>query len=269
MKRLCFFTLVTLLVCTGAAYGQSAGSGGGSFVNAFLVPEIVCSAGSFGTSINPACPSSSGLLFGNIKVPSASNKNVLVMASLETSLLTDTQVASQNGNKSTATASGSIAVTPKVFQCPGNDCSGSSGPLVDITTLGGTVTPSMVTFNSRVQTLSANLLGLGCSLNSSGVVICTSPETIDLILSTTSAHAFNFLVQTPGAGVYQVQLGLGVTTSATSDSLLSGAQVKIGVGAGSLVEMIVQAQTPFDTIKLCGTGNSGGGGGAGTNSCGP
>jgi len=268
MKRLCLFTLAALLVSTGVIYAQSGGSGGGSFVNAFLVPEIACAAG-FGGNPNPACPSSTGLLFGNIKVPSASNKNVLVMASLETSLLTDTQVASTNGNKSTATATGSIVVTPKVFECPSNDCSGNSGALVDITTLGGSVTPSVVTFNARMQQLSANLLGLGCSLNSSGVVVCTSPETIDLILSTTTANAFNFLVQTPGAGVYQVQLGIGVTTTASSDSILSGAKVQVGVGAGSLVEMIVQAQTPFDTIKLCGTGNSSGGGTAGSNSCGP
>ncbi len=272
MKRVCLFTVAALLLCTGAAYAQSAGSGGGSFANAYLIPTIVCQAGTFNTSGSTNCSSSGGgtkVLFGDFKVPSAPSKAGLIMASLETSLLTDTQVASSNGNKSTATASGSIKVTPHVYECPSNDCTGASGALVDCTTLSSPcqIVPDHVTFNAREQTLSANLLGLGCTANIlTGVITCTSPETIDLILSTTSAHAFNFLVNNLSSGVYQVQLGVSVTTSATSDSLLSGAQASVGVGAGSLVYLIVQAQTPFDTIKLCGSGfpNSGA-----ANSCGP
>jgi hypothetical protein len=54
----------------------------------------------------------------------------------------------------------------------------------------------------------------------------------------------------PGAGVYQIQLGLSVTASATTTSVAAGSTATIGVGAGSLVEMIVQAQTPFDSISL-------------------
>lgn len=251
MKHLSIFAVTLLLVCTGVGYAQSGGSGGGSFANAYLIPTIVCSAGTFGTACTPG-GGGPAILFGDIKVPSASNKNVLVMASLETSILTNTQVASSNGNKSTSTASGSVVVTPKVYQCPNNDCTGASGALVDITTLGGSVTPSVVTFNQRQQTLSANLLGLGCTANlTTGIVTCTSPETIDLILSTTSANAFNFLVQTPGQGVYQVQLGIGLSASATTDTIGAGSQATVGVGAGSLVEMIVQAQTPFDSIKVC------------------
>jgi hypothetical protein len=181
------------------------------------------------------------------------------MATLESSILTDTLVASKNGNNSTSSASGAVIVTPKVYLCPSNDCTGASGALVDITTLGGTVTPNHVTFNQRSQTLSANLLGLGCTLNEVGVVVCTDPETIELILSTTSANGFNFLVQTPGQGVYQVQLGIAVEAAATTNALPAGARALVGVGAGSLVEMIVQAQTPFDTIKICNGGSSSGG----------
>ncbi len=265
MKYFSLSAVAALVLCTGGAYAQSGGSGGGSFANAYLIPTIVCSAGTFGTACTPN-GGGPAILFGDIKVPSSTNKNVLVMASLETSIITNTQVASSNGNKSTSTATGTVAVTPKVLQCPNNDCSGASGPLVDITTLGGSVTPSVVTFNQRGQTLSANLLGLGCTANlTTGAITCTSPETIDLILSTTSANAFNFLVQTPGQGVYQVQLGISLSASATSDTIGAGSQASVGVGAGSLVEMLVQAQTPFDSIKLCSPTTAGGTSGP----CGP
>jgi len=261
----------TLLLPTGSAYAQSGGSGGGSFANAFLIPTIVCNAGVFDVPGNSLTCSKNGggpkVLYGNIKTPSAANKNVLVMATLESSILTNTLVASKNGGNSSSTASGAVVVRPHVMFCPGNDCSGASGALVDITTIGGSVTPSVVTFNQRTQTLSASLAGLNCALDSTtGVLTCTDPETIGLLLSTTSANGFNFLAQTPGQGVYQVQLEIGVTATASTNSLPAGAQATVAVGAGSLVQMIVQAQTPFDTVKLCqGTADVPGP----PNSCGP
>src|SRR5215813_12098312 len=222
------------------ALAQSAGSGGGSFSKAFLIPTVVCSAGSFDPT-TMTCDQQGGgakVLFGNIKTPSAANKNVLVMATLESSILTNTIVASKNGEKSVASASGSVIVVPKVYLCPSNDCSGASGTLVDITTIGGSVTPDHVTFNQRTQTLSASLAGLNCTANTTtGVITCTDPEVIGLLLSTMSANGFNFLVQTPGQGVYQVQLGVALEASATTNALPAGAQATVGVGAGSLVEM--------------------------------
>jgi hypothetical protein len=254
----------------GIAFAQSSGSGGGSFSNAYLIPTVVCSAGSFDPD-TLTCDKQGGgakVLFGNIKTPSATNKNVLVMATLESSILTNTVVASKNGGNSTSTASGSVIVTPKVYLCPSNDCSGGSGALVDITKIGGTVTPNHVTFNQRSQTLSASLQGLNCTIDAaSGVLTCTDPETIGLLLSTMSSNGFNFLVQTPGQGVYQVQLGIALEAAATTNALPAGAHATVGVGAGSLVELVVQAQTPFDSIKLCSGGPQTGNGGP-TN-CGP
>ena len=235
-----------LLVAVVPALAQSSGSGGGSFANAFLIPVIACSAGALGTTCTPTGGAQSGILFSNIQVPAS--KNVLLMASLETSLLTNTQVASQNGNKSSATASGAVVVTPHLFPCTGSNNSPCSSLGAEVM---GAVTPSIVTFNQRSQTLSANLLGLGCTAGTGGVVTCTSPETIDLILSTTSANAFNFFVATPGQGVYQIQLGIGLSATASSDSILSGAQATVGVGAGSLVNLVVQQETPNTTLTLC------------------
>jgi hypothetical protein len=238
-----------LLLAAGAAFAQSSGSGGGSFANAYLVPVVACNAGIFGTGTNCTTTggAQSGILYSNIQVPAS--KNVLLLASLETSLLTNTQVASSNGNKSTAAASGAVVVTPHLFPCIGSGATPCStlGPEV-----ANAVTPSVVTFNQRQQTLSASLLGLNCTSNATtGVVSCTSPETIGLILSTTSANAFNFFVSTPGQGTYQIQLGIGLSATASSDSIQAGAQATVGVGAGSMVNLIVQQETPNTSLTLC------------------
>ena len=267
MKKSVSLAAMLFLASSGAAFAQSSGSGGGSFSAAYLIPQVACSDD---VSTVGGCTNTGGgpaVLFGNIKTPSAQNKNVLIMATLESSILTNTFVASKNGTKVTSSASGSVVVKPHVFYCPSNDCSGASGQLVDITTMGGSVTPSTVTFNQRLQTLSASLAGLNCTANlTTGQVTCTDPETIGLLLSTMSANGFNFLAQTPGQGVYQVQLEIALEATASSDSIAPGANATVAVGAGSLVEMLVQAQTPFDTIKLCSGGPVDGSGPA---NCGP
>jgi hypothetical protein len=248
LKQLIFISSA-MLVAAGGAFAQSSGSGGGSFANAYLVPVVACSAGTFGTgtSCTNAGGAQSGILYSNIQVPAS--KNVLLLASLETSLLTNTQVASSNGNKSTATASGAVVVTPHLFPCIGSGTTPCSTLGPEVT---NAVTPSVVTFNQRQQTLSANLLGLNCTASlTTGVVTCTSPETIGLILSTTSANAFNFFVSTPGQGVYQIQLGIGLSATASSDSIQSGAQATVGVGAGSMVNLVVQQETPNTSLTLC------------------
>src|SRR5215831_19390254 len=103
-------------VSVPTAHAQSSGSGGCSFSNAYLIPTVACSAGAFDPT-TMTCDKTGGgakVLFGNIKTPSAANKNVLVMATLESSILTNTVVASKGGNNSTSTASASVIVTPKV-----------------------------------------------------------------------------------------------------------------------------------------------------------
>lgn len=262
MKRLFVMAAAASLVST-AAMAQSGGSGGGSFSNAFLIPTIVCSVTASATS-STLCDVQAGsakLLFGNIKVPSAANKNVILMGSLETSILTDTTVASSGGTKSTSSAMGSIIVTPQIYQCLDSNCNTVSN------TPAAPIVPSKVTFDERLQTLSASLAGLGCTANTTtGVITCTAPETIELLLSTTSAHSFNFLVNgSLASGVYQVQFGVQVSgIASTTATLQSGASVSVAVGAGSLIEEILQSQTPFTSVTAC----TPVGGGA-VNACGP
>jgi hypothetical protein len=260
MRKKCICLL--LLLCSAAAFAQPSGSGGGSFANAYLIPTIVCAAGTFGagTDCTTTGGGQSGILWANIQVPTS--KNVLLMASLETSLLTETLVSSSGGTKSFSSAQAAVVVTPHLYPCTSNGPSACSTLGAEIT---GAVTPSVVTFNEREQTLSASLNGI-CTQNLTTLIItCTTPETIDLILSTTSANSFNFFVDTPSQGAYQIQLGIGTSASGTTNSLQAGSKAMVGVGAGSLVDLVVQQVTPNTSLTLCGgTANSGIG-----QSCGP
>jgi hypothetical protein len=251
--------LAAAALCTSPARAQSAGSFGGAFSNGYLIPTKVCQAGdtTLGTSGQMSCTSSSGtitgdsggLLSADVKLPNgASDKMVLLMASLEDAITTDTAIQGGNG-KQTASASGSIVVTPTLWEnntqvtCP--------DPNSQFTATFDCFVPASVTFYSQTQTLSANL-GDVCA-TSSGAVTCTSPESIELLLSITTANSFNFLLDNSSlaGGTYQLRLGVGVTTTASTTSLSSGATVDLAVGAGSLGALVVQAQTPFDTLALC------------------
>jgi hypothetical protein len=100
--------------------------------------------------------------------------------------------------------------------------------------------------------------------------VFASPETIELLLTTTSAHSLNFLVNGAlSSGVYQVQFGVQVSgTATTSATLQSGASVSVAVGAGSLIEEILQSQTPLTTVAACNPASTVVKGSA-VNGCGP
>ena len=160
----------------------------------------------------------------------------MLMGSLEDALYTDTS-NSGGGSKSSSTAAGSIVVTPVVT---GGGCPAAGCP----------VYPSSVTFAARSQTLTANL-GSCTVTGGTTTLTCTDTDTIDLLLSTTSANSFNFLVPSMGEGVYTVTFSVVITTSATSsDSLSAGATAMAAVDASSLGVLTVQTQTPFDSLSF-------------------
>ena len=155
------------------------------------------------------------LLGATIKAPAAKSRVFLIGASLQTGILTGSQIAGGTGKQS-STATGSIVVTPEVTYGP-------HGKKVR-------VWPPAVTFDERSQTLTANLSGCLTNLDSTTglpVVSCTEPETIGLILSTLSAHSFNFLAENVGSGVYTVKLNIGATATATSSSIAAKSQVGV------------------------------------------
>jgi hypothetical protein len=158
------------------------------------------------------------------------------MGSLETALYTDTATASKGGNKQTSTADASIILTPVVTDADGNTYS---------------VYPSTVTYDARLQTLSATFNGTDCTADSTTrFVTCTNPETVQLLLSTMSAHTFNFLMPGLPTEVYAINLNIAASTTGSADSVDSRVSVKAGVRAGSLGVLTVQSQTPFDSLTF-------------------
>ncbi|HEV2386990.1 MAG TPA: hypothetical protein VGS20_07000 [Candidatus Acidoferrales bacterium] len=250
---------ITVIGFSAPASAQSPGSFGGAFSKGFIVPTIVCAIGTTTLTSGgvPVCSPTNSTqtgsksntavygpaLVSSIKIPSgSSDKDILLMASLETTIVTDTLVTSNGGSKSTSSAAGAIVVTPAVCSVA-DPCPAGPSELP--------IWPDHVTFQSQVQTLSA-LLGQAC-FNSLGTAVCGTAESIELLLSIGGAHSFNFLVDTSNAtsGVYDVQLGITVTQSASTNTIGAGASVGVAIGAGSLGELVVKTETPFDTIRLC------------------
>jgi hypothetical protein len=129
----------------------------------------------------------------------------LVNAPLVTGLLTNTTVSSNGGTKSSATAMGSVQVD--VVMDGNFDASGQY--------LGGGsyAYPGLLSFDTRTQTLTATLgqALTGCT-TVNGVVSCTglTEQQIQLVLDTTSAHSFQFIL--PNVGVAPNSLRSGSTS---------------------------------------------------------
>ena len=240
MKILAAFAIASLI--GPVAFAQSAGSFAGDISNVSLITLPVCSSGTTQAgSGNCASQSGSAVLHATIKMPNG--KGLLIGGSLESSILTDT-LTSGNGKSNTASATGSVIVTPIVC--------GSNMSLAQCeaqTTSPVPVYPSQVTYDERVQTLTTTLSG--CVTTSVGGVPttnCTTPESIDLLLSTMSANSFNFVAPSIGSDVYTVVLQIKVSGTNTAGSLTTGSSVQVGVGVGSLTAQIVQVQTPFNSL---------------------
>ncbi len=236
MKKLIVF--VAILLFAMSAFAQSSGSFAGNFVDGsvYVVPEVVCQAG------DPTVPcdhNGKGFLRATIKMPTG--KSILIMGSLETALLTSTSVstnfdtATKTFNKSTATAFGTIFVTPVLKDANGTEYA---------------VYPPKVTYDERLQQLSATL-GQACYQDSVlQAAVCSDDQDIELLLSTMGAHSFNFLAPNLPQGVYTLTFNVGVETKASVNSITAGSQAKAAVRAGSLGLQVVQVQTPFNTLSF-------------------
>ena len=133
--------------------------------------------------------------------------DLFVGVSLVTGLFTSTTVTGNgNGSQSKAVAMGGVSVRLVL--------DGDATKAFPDTTGAG------VTFDERIQTLTANLgniftdcfaqggtTGTGCTL---------SPEQVTVALDTTSAHAFNFILVNAGSGTHTLTVQAQVNTAATA-----------------------------------------------------
>jgi hypothetical protein len=168
------------------------------------------------------------------EIKTANMKDLFIDVSLETGLYTDTLVRSKGDVLDESTSISAIRV--RVVIDPSSIGDGADGdyalPDNGYDTTGGA--GMGVTFNRRLQTLSAKLQGiLTCP---AGVAIpsgcTTTDEEIRLLLDTLSANSFNFVAADLSSGehVVEVQARGVVNASSTKGSVTA----KAYAGAGSV-----------------------------------
>ncbi len=186
MKKLCLTTLAALLL-TASAFAQSSGNFSAT------IAKTQCAIDSNGILTGGLTQTS---LSSTVQTPNSSQTALLIRPSLVTGLFTDTNLSSGGGsNKSTANAAVNVKVT-----IDGN-------PVAPATTTN----PSIV-FDQRFQALSSNILSqITCVANST-----TVPCFIDLLLSTLSAHSFDFVAPSVGGGSHLLKVEWTLDMSGTN-----------------------------------------------------
>jgi uncharacterized protein YpuA (DUF1002 family) len=205
---------------------------------AFAAPSSKFSAQVSNVSLVPSTSSAqwTPVLRTTIKTPN--KKDLLIGASFETALYTQTQVKGKLGSTDTSSASATLEVRLLIDGRP------------------NAAYPSEVVYDKRAQTLSATLGGVisRCQdLNGDGIIdVATecdvTDEMIELILHTMAAHHYNFVVANLSSGVHtvEVEVRVGTSTGATAGS----ASAMAGVGRGSLTVEEVRATNSPDGIEF-------------------
>jgi len=197
----------------------------------------------------------------NASVKTSTNKTLFVSPSLVTGIYTNTQVKG-NGTSQTATAVASVAVRV-LLDCANCVAVGSAQNVPALFPAGAGFPDqggSGIVFDARIQQLTA-VLGQAITSTCIADITTCSQELVDLILSTTSAHTFNFILPEVGAGQHtitvQARLDAGnicynsngaITTCSSADVVNTtlGSSVSAAVfGLGSMTVIPVQLAPGF------------------------
>lgn len=236
MKRLLLtsvFAVAFLAMAIGVnvAMAQSA-KYAADINNVSIAPATITTCG------NPDAWST--VLSTNLKT--ANKSDLQILGSAQIGLLTQTEVASKGGTKDTSSAEATVKVRMLIDDTPSAPCPASGCP-------DGVAYPPAVTYNSRTQTLSANLAGLNCTADlTTGVITCGDPEIINLILDTTSAHAFAFVAPNLASGNHTVKLQIAACTATSKQS--GSASASVTMGPGTLTVEEVRATNLPDGITI-------------------
>jgi hypothetical protein len=259
-----FVLVIVILFPSGLLAQSSTSPQGGAAI--YPGPAVcVASQSSFSGSQNfqPCVDSSNnGQWFTvmNASLKTSTNKTLFVSPSLVTGIYTNTQVKG-NGSSQTATAVASVAVRV-LIDC--SNCAAPANPQTQPALFSAAGYPdaggSGVVFDARIQQLTALL---GNAITNTCLVDLTTcpPEVVDLILATTSAHTFNFILPEVGAGQHtvtiQARLDAGnicynnsgaVTTCSSADVVNSALASSVSAavfGMGSVIVMPVQLAPGF------------------------
>lgn len=176
------------------------------------------------------------------RIKTSSQTDLVFDVALQCGIVTDTTVASVNGGKSVATARANIAVRVLVDGDPAE-------PHNSIDALKEEA--DGVVYCDRIQTLAAKFSGLNCTVNDLGEVSCADPETLQLILKTLNANAFNFAKVDVGVGVHTIKVQARAQAAVNFDGDESGmslAGAEAFAGAGSLLVEEIRLQRGTDII---------------------
>jgi hypothetical protein len=218
------------LLVTGAAFSSLRfgvqAEGLPSSKAAVAIDELVNMSSAAAT--DPAAPGDTGWVnILSTQMKTSSQKDLTFDVALQCGIVTDTTVKSSGGNTSSSTARANIAVrvlVDGVAAQPDNsiDANGANA--------------NGVVYCDRIQTLNAKFAGLNCTADAiTGAVTCTDPETLQLILRTLSANAFNFAKSDVGVGVHTIQVQARAQANVTFDNSGALAGAEAFAGAGSLL----------------------------------
>lgn len=182
----------------------------------------------------------SGYTLATIKVPQG--KELLIGVSAEIGLVTDTSVKGKNGGAARAVAGGEAYVT--VFAVPQNGGNSLEAE------------PGQIMLSQRVQELDATLGGViqscqvACGVDAvTGKIVCAeiviaddcevTDEEIGLLLNTTAAHHFNFLLPDMNQGVYDIKAVFTTGARAEVDICDEGEECEGTVTASAAATAII------------------------------
>jgi len=272
VRNLYFVTTVALLSFAATAFPQSSTSPQGGA--AIFTGGAVCAASNSGFSGSQnfqPCTDTSGngqwFTVMNAAVKTSTNKTLFASPSLVTGLYTNTQVKGSNTTATSQTATAVASVAARVLL----DCSNCAAPgqvQTGAANFAMAASPdsggSGVVFDARIQQLTATLgqaITTSCLTFTTTLTNTCTPEVIDLILATTSAHSFNFILPEVGSGQHvvtvQARLDAGdvcynnsgaivtCTTSGVVNTSLASSVSAAVFGLGSLIVMPVQLAPGF------------------------
>ena len=233
--RQTFKTILTLIagLCVagvaGIASAQGTPSSKATFAYSSLITLPACSTTAAGGCGGTSDTGWRSILKQQIKL--ANQKDLFMGASLQCGLVTDTTVKSMNGSEDSAEARATIRVRIKITTPTGGVVYAEPSSGVD----ANNVPTAGIVFCDRIQTLMAKFSGLNCTADlTTGVVTCSTPEELQLILKTLNANAFNFVAPNLASGVHtvEVQARSSAATSATgTNGSLGSANAFIGAGS--------------------------------------
>jgi hypothetical protein len=253
-------------LCLGPAQAQNGTSTSPQGAAGIYTGSAVCASSSSGlTPSISTCTdnSNNGLWFTvmNASVKTSTTTDLFISPSLVTGLYTETQVkGSSAGTSQTAAATGSVAVRV-IIDC--TNCAPAGKAQSGLASFAAAAQPDPkgtgIVFDARIQQLTATL---GQVVTSACLTTNTcTDEQINLVLDTTSAHTFNFILLNVGSGTHTITVqarldagqvcttnnsnGTGGVTCATVNTNLGSSVAAALFGVGSVIVQPVHLGPSF------------------------